>query len=273
MRIVIVGVILASSSAFAQTPAAPTPVAAPTGEAVDEVVQEPTSLALRAGVGFGRYGESGPGWKWQSNLQPTAIVGAEAAITAGRGHLVLQGQAALGSDVEMNASGLDQTNNFHQQIFEASPRYRHPINARMYFEGGYRLTYQRLFFTDITSGSGQVLGDAEEDVTVHALEAGIGWRRTGLDGSRRHFAVTAGLNRGSAVNSRITGVDFTASGISLDVRGGKRWASGMALEAQWSYRKQGGSDTKTAMFDGMEVQAMWPKNTTWQLLGVIGLAL
>ena len=47
----------------------------------------------------------------------------------------LQAQAGLGSDVEMTSSGqVDQTNHFHQQIFEGSPRYRHPINARLYFD-------------------------------------------------------------------------------------------------------------------------------------------
>lgn len=270
MRLAIMGVVLISSSAFAQPVPAP---AATTGEETAEVLQEPSSFALRAGVGFGRYSESGAGWSWKSDLQPFALVGFDGAFPAGRGHFVLQGQAGLGTDVEMNASGqLEQTNHFHQEIFEASPRYRHPINARMYFEAGYRFTYQRLHFTDITNANGN-LGDADEYVKVHAIEAGLGWRRTNLDGSRRHFVATLGLNRGSAENSRITGVTLDAKGVSFDLRGGKRWASGMQFEGQLAYRKQNGSDPTTGMFDGMEVSVMWPKNVTWQLLAVLGFAL
>jgi hypothetical protein len=269
MRSLIVGVVVvSSSSAFAQAVPPPAPV-----EQEAEVVQEPSSFALRAGAGFGRYSESGQGWSWKSDLQPFAIVGFDGAFPAGRGHLVLQGQAGLGSNVDMSSAQLGQTNGFHQEIFEASPRYRHPINARMYFEGGYRFTYQRLHFTDITTMANGNLGDANEYVSVHAIEAGIGWRRASLDGSRRHFAATVGLNRGGAENSRITGVTLHARGLSLDVRGGKRWASGMQFEGQFAYRKQNGSDPTTAIFDGMEVQAQWPKNTTWQLLAVLGFAL
>lgn len=269
MRLALVGLVV-SSSAFAQP--APAPVPAPE-QAVEP--QEASSLALRAALGFGHYQESGPGWKWETDLQPFAAVGAEAALTAGRGHVVLHGQAGFGSDVDMSSSGqLDQSNGFHQQIFEGGVRYRHPLKPRIYLEGGYHLTYQRLYFTDITNNAtGQNVGDAEEDVTVHGLEAGLGWRSTSDDGSRRHFAIIVGLNRGSAENSRITGGDFSARGISFDLRGGKRWASGMQLEGQFAYRKQNGSDPTMATFDGMPVEAMWPKNVTWQLLGVLGLAL
>lgn len=226
-------------------------------------------MQLRAGIGFGRYGESGSGWKWQSDLQPFAIVGAEGAFPAGRGHFVIQAQAGLGSEVHMTSSGqLMQENDFHQQIFEASPRYRHPINPTLFFEGGYRFTMQRLFFTNIP-----MLGDARETVTIHALEAGLGWRRIDLDGGRRAFGLTLGLNRGSAENSRITGEDFSAGGTSLNARASKTWPSGFGIEGQFAYRKQSASDPANVLFDGMETQAYWPKNTTWQLLAVIGFAL
>jgi hypothetical protein len=269
MRSVILGVLLFPALALAQ----PGPAPAPMPEQEAEIVPEPSSFALRAGVGFARYGEAGGGWSWKSDMQPFAIVGSEGAFPLGRGHLVLQGQAGFGSEVGMTATGqLSQTNDFHQEIFEGSPRYRHPINARLYFEGGYRFTYQRLHFTDITNANGN-LGDADEYVSVHAFEGGLGWRRTSLDGSRRHVAFTIGLNRGSAENSRITGATLHARGVSFDLRGGKRWASGMQLEGQFAYRKQNGSSPTTAMFDGMEVSVMWPKNTTMQLLVVLGFAL
>ena len=261
MRLVLVALLLGSSTfAFAQ----PVPPTAP-----EPTTQEGSSLQLRAGIGFGRYGESGAGWKWESNLQPFALVGAEGVFPAGRGHLVLQGQAGFGSDVHMTSQGqLMQENDFHQQIFEGSPRYRHPLSPTVYLEVGYRFTYQRLFFTNIP-----MLGSALEEVSVHAFEGGIGWRRTDLDGAARHVAFTLGLNRGSAENDRIMGEDFTASGLSLNARAGKRWASGFQIEAQYAYRKQNGSDVANVLFDGMEATAQWPKNTTWQLVGVIGFAL
>jgi len=263
MRLVMVGLLVSSSVALAQ-PAPPPP--APEVEAAPP---DGSSLQLRAGLGFGRYGESGPGWKWQTDLQPFAFVGAEGAFPAGRGHLVLQGQAGFGSDVHMTSSGqLMQENDFHQQLFEGSPRYRHPISPFVYVEAGYRLTLQRLFFTNIP-----MLGDALETVTVHALEAGLGWRRANPNGSRREVSFTIGLNRGSAENDRIEGEDFSAGGISLNARASKRWASGLQLEGQFAYRKQNGSDVATVLFDGMETQAMWPDNVTWQLLGVLGFAL
>jgi len=261
MRIAIgFAIVVSSSVALAQPPPAPTePEAAPEG----------SSLNLHAGLGFGRYSESGQGWKWESELQPFAQVGGDLVLPAGRGHFVLQAAAGMGSEAHMSASGqLMQENNFHQQIFEGSPRYRHPINPRLYFEGGYRLTIQRLFFTDIP-----MLGDARETVTVHALEAGLGWRRRNLDGSVFGWAGTVGLNRGSAENSRITGENFSAGGMSLDTRLYKRWASGFGIEGHFAYRKQNGSGVATVQFDGMETQAMWPDNVTWQLLGVIGFAL
>ncbi len=261
MRLVLVGCLASSSLALAQ-PVPPPSVAT-------EAAPEDSSLTLRAGMGFGRYRESGPGWKWQSDLQPFALVGAEGAFPAGRGHLVLQGQAGIGSEVHMEGSGnLMQENDFHQQIFEGSPRYRHPMNQTMFVEVGYRFTMQRLFFTNIP-----MLGDARETVMVHALEGAIGWRRVNLDGSRRHVAFTFGINRGSAENSRIEGEDFSAGGMSLDARAGKRWASGFGIEGQFAYRKQNSSDAASVTFDGMPVEAFWPKNVTWQLLGVIGFAL
>ncbi len=258
--VVVIGVLVSSSLARAQ-PAPPAPTA-------PELPRE-TSLDLHAGLGFGRYTESGTGWTWKSELQPFAQVGAEFVTPAGRGHFVLQGRAGFGSDTHMSASGqLMQENDFHQQIFEGSPRYRHPINPSLYVEAGYRLTIQRLFFTDIP-----MLGDARETVTVHAIEGGMGWQRIDLDGGRRLVAVTVGVNRGSAENSRVEGEDFSAGGMSLDARVGTRWASGLGLEGHFAYRKQNGSGVATVTFDGMETEAMWPDNETWQLLGVVGFAL
>jgi hypothetical protein len=260
MRLVVAVLLASSSIALAQ------PVLPPVTETPPS---EDSSLTLRAGLGFGRYRESGAGWNWQSEMQPFALVGAEGLFSAGRGHFVLQGQAGIGSEVHMSGSGsLMQENDFHQQIFEASPRYRHPLNPTMFFEAGYRLTVQRLFFTNIP-----MLGDARETVIVHALEAGIGWRRVNLDGSLRHIAFALGFNRGSAENSRIEGEDFSARGISLNARAGKRWASGFGMEGQFAYRKQNSSDIAQVTFDGMPVEAFWPANVTWQLLGVVGFAL
>jgi hypothetical protein len=257
MRLLVV-VLLGPSVAFAQP--VPPPVETP---------PESSSLTLRAGMGFGRYRESGAGWKWQSDLQPFAIVGVEAMFPAGRGHLVLQGQAGIGSEVHMEGSGnLMQENDFHQQIFEGSPRYRHPINPTLFAEVGYRFTFQRLVFTNIP-----MIGEAREDVMVHAVEGSLGWRRVSLDGSRRHVAFTFGITRGFAENSRIEGEDFSSGGISLDARGGKRWASGFGVEGQFAYRKQSASDIAQVTFDGMPVEAYWPANVTWQLLGVVGFAL
>lgn len=264
MRYVMVGLLATTSTALAQPP--PPPPAAPAATAAPA---EGSSLELRAGLGFGRYGESGSGWKWQTELQPFVFAGAEAAFPAGRGHLVLQGQAGFGSEVHMTSSGqLMQENDFHQQIFEASPRYRHPVSPTVYVEAGYRFTYQRLYFTSIP-----MIGDANEDVAVHALEGSLGWRRVGLDGSRRQLAITLGFNRGFAENDRIEGESFSAGGLSLNARASKRWASGLAIEGQFAYRKQNGSGVATVTFDGMETQAFWPDNVTWQLLGVVGFAL
>jgi hypothetical protein len=262
MRFVMVGLLVSSAVALAQPPPPPAPEVAP-------APTEGTSMQLRAGLGFGRYSESGAGWKWKSDLQPFVLVGAEGAFPAGRGHFVMQAQAGLGSEVHMTSSGdLMQENDFHQQIFEGSPRYRHPLTPTLYFEGGYRFTMQRLFFTNIPT-----LGDARETVTLHALEFGIGWRRIELDGAKKAFALTIGLNRGSAENSRITGEDFSAGGTSLNARAGKTWASGLGIEGQFAYRKQSASDPADVEFDGMATTAYWPKNVTWQLLAVIGLAL
>ena len=261
MRLVAALALLGSSSARAQPPPPPVEEA--------PAVEEGSSLTLRAGLGFGRYRESGPGWKWQSDLQPFALVGAEAVFPAGRGHLVLQGQAGLGTEVHMEGSGsLTQENDFHQQIFEGSPRYRHPLNPTLFVEVGYRFTLQRLFFTNIP-----MIGDARETVMVHAVEGSVGWRRANPDGSGRHVAFTFGITRGSAENSRIEGEDFSSGGIVMGARGGKRWASGLGVEAQLAYRKQSASDPAQVTFDGMPVEAFWPANLTWQLLGVVGFAL
>jgi hypothetical protein len=138
----------------------------------------------------------------------------------------------------------------------------------MFVEVGYRFTMQRLFFTNIP-----MLGDARETVTVHALEGGLGWRRINLDGSRRHVLFTLGFNRASAENSRIQGEDFSAGGVSLNARAAKRWASGFGIEGQFTYRKQSASDVAQVTLDGMPVEAFWPNNVTWQLLGVVGFAL
>src|SRR5688500_4389934 len=191
MRMVMV-VVATAGVAHAQ----PAPVPA---EAAIEAEQESTSLAMRAGLGFGRYREFGPGWKWESDLQPFVQLSAELTYPTGRGAWILLAAAGLGSDVHMEGSGqLMQENDFHQQIFEGGPRYRHPLGPRLYFEAGYRFTMQRLFFTNIP-----MLGDARETVTVHALEAGVGWRRTDAEGGRKHVAFAFGLNRGFAENSRV----------------------------------------------------------------------
>ena len=143
----------------------------------------------------------------------------------------------------MEGSGnLMQENDFHQQIFEGSPRYRHPLNPTMFVEVGYRFTMQRLFFTNIP-----MVGDARETVTVHALEAGLGWRRVNLDGGARHATVTIGFNRGSAENSRIEGEDFSARGMSLNAgwRASSRIASrtrvtrGRSRSMAWRSRRTG----------------------------------
>jgi hypothetical protein len=261
MRFVVVVLLASSSIALAQPVPPPAEPEAPPDEA--------SSLTLRAGMGFGRYRESGAGWKWQSDLQPFALVGAELLLPLDRSRFVLQAQAGLGSEVHMEGSGnLMQENDFHQQIFEISPRYRRPINPVLFVELGYRFTMQRLFFTNIP-----MLGDARETVTLHALEGSVGWRRVNLDGSRRHVVFTLGLNRGFAENSRIEGEDFSAGGVSLDARAGKRWASGFGIEGQLAYRKQSASDPAAVTLDGMPVEAYWPANVTWQLLGVIGFAL
>jgi len=266
MRAPLLGVLVTVLPSIALAQPAPPP---PPVEATEATPQESTGLQLRAGLGFGRYTESGAGWKWASDLQPFAQFGAEFVTPAGRGQFVVQGAAGLGSDVHMEGSGqLTQENDFHQQIFEGSPRYRHPITPRLYFDAGYHLTVQRLFFTNIP-----MLGDARETVTVHAVEAGLGWRRVADDGSRKHFAFVFGLNRGSAENSRITGENFSASGQSVDIRVGKRWASGFQMEFEAAWRKQNGSGVADVFFDGMATQAMWPDNVTWNLLGVIGFAL
>jgi hypothetical protein len=260
MRLVVVATLVGSSVSFAQPPP---PVA------VEEPAQQRSSLQLRAGLGFARYTETGAGFKWASELQPYVLVGAEGAIPAGRGHFVVQAQAGLGTDTHMSASGqLEQENNFHQEIFEASPRYRHPLSPVIYMEVGYRFLYQRLHFTEIPQ-----IGDANEDVMAHAVEGSLGWRRVEADGSARMAALTLGFNRGSAENDRIEGEDFSASGVSLNVRAAKRYPSGLMLEGQYAYRKQSGSDEAVVNFNGMQATAFWPKNTTWQLVAVIGFML
>jgi hypothetical protein len=265
MRLVVVATLVGSSVSFAQ-PAAPPP---PPPIAAEQPVQDGSSLQLRAGVGFARYSETGAGFKWSSELQPYVLVGAEAVFPSGRGHFVLQGQAGLGTNAHMSSTGsLDQENDFHQEIFEASPRYRHPLSPVVYMEVGYRFIYQRLHFTEIPT-----IGDANEDVMAHAVEGSFGWRRVEVDGSTRMAALTLGFNRGSAENDRVEGEDFSASGLSLNARVAKRWPSGFMLEGQYAYRKQNGSDEAVVNFNGMQVTAFWPKNTTWQLVAVIGFLL
>jgi hypothetical protein len=108
---------------------------------------------------------------------------------------------------------------------------------------------------------------------VHAIEGSLGWRRTDQGGGARMAALTFGLNRGSAENDRVEGEDFSARGISLNARAAQRWASGFMIEGQYAYRKQSGSDEAVVIFNGVETTAFWPKNTTWQLVGVIGFVL
>lgn len=261
MRLVTVAILVGPAVSFAQPP--------PPAIVEAQPAREGSSLQLRAGAGFARYSESGPGFKWSSELQPFVLVGAEAALPAGRGHFVMQAQAGLGTETHMSGSGnLQQENDFHQEIFEASPRYRHPLSPVLYVEVGYRFLYQRLHFTEIPT-----IGDANEDVMAHAVEGSFGWQRTELDGSAKMLALAFGVNRGSARNDRIEGEDFSASGISLNARAAKRWPSGLSLEGQYAWRKQSGSDEAVVNFNGTETTAYWPKNTTWQLVAVIGFML
>jgi hypothetical protein len=145
---------------------------------------------------------------------------------------------------------------------------RWPIGPTLHFDAGYRLTIQRLHIVDIPT-----LGDALEVVTVHALEAGIRWHRTQLDGSRLMFDVIAGLNRGSADNDRIEGENFSASGISLSTQIQKRWSSGFSIQGAWSWRNEGGSGVSDVTVDGMPTQAVWPSNSTWTLLALAGYTM
>jgi len=228
-------------------------------------------LQLRAGLGVARYRETGPGFKFEAALQPFVLVGGEGGFPLGRGLLVLQASAGLGTEVDMKATSngtVFQENQFRQEVYEASPRIRWPINPRVHFEGGYRLTVQRLFIIDVP-----MIGDALETVVVHAGEIGIVWHRTNPDTSRLQVELGLGFNRASAENDRIDGEDFGAGGMSLGARVQRQWASRLSVEGVIAYRKQNGSDVQTVTFDGMSTQAQWPNNTTWQLLVVAGYAI
>jgi hypothetical protein len=222
---------------------------------------QPPTLQVRTGIGFGRYSETFPGGTWSSELQPHALVGGEGALAAWRGEVVFQAQAALGIETHMGTTtAVDATvmlreNNFHQEIYEASPRYRLRLSPVIYVELGYRLLYHHLHFTEMSNNA-----DENRDVTVHAAETGFGWRSSAPDGSAREIAVMFGVNRGSAATDRDTGDD---GGVSANVRIAKRTASGLTIEAQYAYRKQNRSDNDVAT-------QQWLRNTTWQLVAVFG---
>jgi hypothetical protein len=156
-----------------------------------------------------------------------------------------------------------QENDFRQEMGELGARLRWPVGPRVFVEGAYRLTYQRLHFLDVPLPSGPV--DANENVTVHALEGGLGWHREYGDGSALLIFGSFGINHGSAVNSVITGGDFGAGGHSLYLR--VRWlrASGITFELAYANRMEGGSDQQTVTVMGMQTTAFWPENTTWSL--------
>ncbi len=266
-------ILLALSAPTAAQPGAagPSMPPPPAGPAEEAPPADGASMQLRAGAGIGRYTESGPGFSFNSDLQPFLIVGGEGVFPAGNNHVVLQASAGFGTDVHMEAKQngmVFQENRFHQQVFEASPRYRWTVNPKLRFEAGYRLTMQRLFFTDIPT-----IGDALETVTVHAVEAGLGWQRRYADASRLAVDFVVGLNRGFAENDRIEGEDFSAGGASFNARVQKRWANGLGVETQLAYRKQDGSEVQEVTFDGMQTMAFWPDNVTWQLLIVTGFAI
>ena len=140
---------------------------APSSVAPSAPAPEPerdSAIALHAGFGFGRYTETTTGLVFECDIQPTLQVSGEAAIAAGRGHLILQAAATLGLEVQMHASqggATTQQNDFRQEVIELSPRYRWPITPSLDVDVGYRFTLQRLHFLGVP-----MIGDALETVMV-----------------------------------------------------------------------------------------------------------
>jgi hypothetical protein len=262
--VMVVSFALCARLANAQPAAAPSPPAGSSVPAPDE----PSEVRLRAGIGAGRYSEVLSGLKFEADIQPFVLVAGEGAFRSGRATIVVQASAGVGTQVDMRATqngNIVQQNHFHQEVFEGSPRVRWPINPTIYVEGGYRLTVQRLHFTEIPT-----LGDALETVTVHALEIGFGWHRMEPDTALTAFDVIVGMNHGSAENDRIEGENFTAGGFCLISRLRKRWASRFGLEGVYSMRQENGSSAQQVTLNGMAVSAIWPSNTTWTLLALAG---
>jgi len=256
----------------AAPPPIPPPPPAQIAPAPEAVSLPGEGVQLFAGLGFGRYSEATGDVSFEADVEPQVKAGGEASFTLGRGQAVIQASGLVGSEVDMHAAQAGMTfqnNQFHQQQIDASPRLRWPINPTLYMEGGYRLTYQRLFFDNIVS-QGQMLGGAEEDVTVHALEFGGAWHRSSPDGGAFALGAGLGLNHGSAQNSVIQGGDFTATGHSFWLKVDKRWPSGLLLEGAYLYRQQHGSSPQNVTFMGMPTQAVWPQNTTWSLIVLVG---
>lgn len=251
--------------------AAPAPVPTPTllpAPVPPKPVLLASRLQLRAAAGFAHYGEQTQGFTFTADTQPFVQVTAEAGFQAGRGVIAVQAAAGVGTEVDMQGvqgGQVTQRNRFWQELYEASPRLRWPINPRMYVDGGYRLTVQRLHIIKIPT-----LGDALEVVTVHSLEAGFGWERHDAGGGGLAYDVIFGITRGSADNDRITGESFTAGGFSLSTRLSKRYRSGLTLDGHFQYRKQTGSSVQSVEFDGMPTMAVWPANTTFLLVAAAG---
>jgi hypothetical protein len=265
MRIVVVVATLVGSSVALAEP--PPPATEPT--------RERTSFQLRTGIGFGRYTENRPGYTSSSELQPHALLGVEATLAVGRGELVFEGQASFGTETHLSTTYMvdapptfDEVNTFRQEIYQASPRYRHPLSPVVSVEVGYRLLYQRLHFTE------RLLDNPDEhrNVSVHALEAGFRWRNTKPDGSQRMLALILGANRAYTETDALAGEQFSAGGVSANVRAGKRMASGITVEAQYMYRRQSVSNESDAEVGGTQVAMALPRNTTWQLLAVFGFS-
>ena len=264
--LVMVGLASAASAQPAPSAASPAPVPA-----------DDTSFEVRAGLGFGRYSEHMFGFDFSSDIQPFALLAIEGEFPAGRGFVVVQADAGLGTEVDMHATSqgmLVQNNRFRQELYDGSLRYRGRGTGRLIFEIGYRFTMQRLHFSDIRDQDGNMtlIDAATEVVNVHALEGGLGWRHIGEDGTRRQLLFVIGLNRATAENDQIEDEDFSAIGASLNVRATHRWASGFQLEGQLAFRQQGGSDPEQVTVMGMQTDGVWPNNTTWHLLAVAGYA-
>lgn len=262
----VIWVVVWAEAAAAQPAPAPAPPPPPVME---------SSVELRAGLGIGRYSEDQYPLEFTADIQPFTQLSGEAVIATGRGGVVVQAGAGLGFQADMRATQngqLTQTNTFKQEIYDASVRYRHLRSARFFVEVGYRFTLQRLHFRDLRDPQGNpgLISGANEDAFIHALEGGFGWRRTDGSGHRRELTIVVGLNRGTAENDQVEGEEFSAIGLSLGTRALYRWPFGLQLGGEWSWRREGGSDQQVVTVMGMQTTAIWPGNTTWTLLGLVG---